>query len=198
MDKRPVSLIFTGIVLNVVLFWAAYTFKLPLLPYHTGTVFVSVLCGSGAGILTTLITFLGLALFVYEKNYFWFAVSGILIAAMIGGQHKKETRIANWLTTAGLVFVCDLFFYILFTILFHDCIPYDYCGQRIFMFFYEGKMEEVFCTAMAGTAIILLSSIQSVVTALLCILCTPKKLLLPKAESENKSLERQKEKNHST
>lgn len=198
MNQKSIYFVFAGILVNLGLFWAAYSLKLPLLPYHAGTMYISAMVGSAGGVLTTIVTFCMLSLFVYEKNYFWFVISGIFISAVIGGQCKKETRTINWLMAAGEAFVCDLFFYILITILAHDCIPYDYRGQRIFMFFYESKLEEVFSVAMAGTLIVLLSSVFSTICALLGVLLTPKKLIFNQQPSEDKGLKRQKQKNHAT
>ncbi len=182
--------------MNLLLFGVTYYFKLPLLPYHTGTLYVSVMLGTAAGILCTTVTFLGISLFCYGTDFIWFTISGILIATIIGGQFKKETRPINWLIAAGEVFLCDLFFYILFTLWKHDGIPYDYCGQRIFMFFYEQDMEEVFAVCMAATSVVVLSSIQSVITAVLAVVCTPKKWLFPTENvSEQKSLKSKQQEN---
>ena len=62
------------------------------------------------------------------------------------------------------------------------------------MYFYEQEMEEVFAVCMAGTAIVLLSSIQAELTAFLAILCTPKKLLPIEEPLEQNRLKSQKKK----
>ena len=191
MNQKNITLIYIGILLNLVLFGVAHYFKLPLLPYHTGTLYVSALLGTGGGCLCAIVSMLAIATFIHGQSFSWFLISGILIATLVGGQLKqKSTRLQSWCIVAGEVFVCDLFFYILFTILFHKSIPYDYCGQRIFMFFYEQDMEEVFAVCMAGTSIVLISCIQSVLTAFLAILCTPKAWLQP--ENENVPLKQKR------
>lgn len=199
MDKKPVTLIYLGIFLNLILFWVAYTFKLPFLPYHTGTLYVAALCTTGAGILTTVVTFLAISLFCYGFDFIWFALSGIIIATIIGEQFKKETRITSWLVAAGEVLLCDLFFYILIILWKRDSIPYDYCSQRIFMFFYEKGVDEIFAVCLAGLPIVLLSVIQEVLTAFVAIVCTPKNWLYPpentNAPLEQKSLKSKQQKN---
>ncbi len=185
MNQKNITIIYIGILLNLVLFGVAHYFKLPLLPYHTGTLYTAALLGTGAGILCTAVTMLSIACLIHGQEFLWFLVSGVLIASLVGGQLKqKSTRLKSWCIVAGEVFVCDLFFYILFTILLHNSIPYDYMGQRIFMFFYEQDMEEVFAVCMAGMGIVLLSAIQAVPTAFAAILCTPKSWLLPQQEAE--------------
>ena len=180
MNQKNITLIYIGILLNLVLFGVAHYFKLPLLPYHTGTLYTAALLGTGAGILCAAVTMLAIASLIHGQSFVWFLVSGMLIASLVGGQLKqKSTRLKSWCIVAGEVFICDLFFYILFTILFHNSIPYDYVGQRIFMYFYEQEMEEVFAVCIAGTGIVLLSAIQSVLTAFLGILCTPKSWICP-------------------
>lgn len=195
MNQKPITLVYIGILLNLVFFGVAHYFKLPLLTYHTGTLYVSALLGTGAGFLCSLVTVLGISVFIHGSAFSWFAVTGFLIASFVGSQLKqKNTRLGSWCFVAVEFFACDLFFYILFTILFHKSIPYDYCGQRIFMYFYEQEMEEVFAVCMAGTAIVLLSSIQAVLTAFLAILCTPKKLLPIEEPLEQNRLKSQKKK----
>ncbi len=199
MDKKPITLIYLGICLNLVLFWVAYYFKLPFLPYHTGTLYVAALVGTGAGILTTALTFLAISLFCYGTDFIWLGLSGVIIATIIGEQFKKETRITSWLVAAGEVLFCDLFFYILVILWKRDSIPFDYCSQRIFMFFYEKGVDEIFAVCLAGLPIVLLSVIQEVLTAFVAILCTPKHWLYPTVESkepsEQKSLQRKQKKN---
>ncbi|MBO5409230.1 MAG: hypothetical protein J6A61_07545 [Clostridia bacterium] len=192
MNQKNITLIYIGIALNLVLFGVAHYFQLPLLPYHTGTLYTSALLGTGAGILCASVTMLAIACLIHGQSFVWFLLSGVLIAILVGGQLKqKSTRLNSWCFVAGEVFVCDLFFYILFTILFHNSIPYDYVGQRIFMFFYEQEMEEVFAVCMAGTTVVLISSIQAVITAFLGILCTPKSWICP-PEAEEKPLKQKR------
>lgn len=202
MNQKPVTLIYIGLCANLILFWVAHFFQLPLLPYHTGTLYVSALAGSGAGILTAVVTFLGISLFCYGNEFVWMGLAGIFIATIIGEQFKKETRITNWLVAAGEIFLCDLFFYILVVLWKNNSIPYDYCGQRIFMFFYERGTEEIFAACLAAFPIVLLSSMQSVLTAFAGILCTPKNWLYPAEEtaesSEQKSLQRKQKKNRTS
>ena len=186
IDKKPVYLIYIGIFLNLILFFSAYYLKLPLLPYHTGTLYVSALLGMGSGILVAAVTFLTISLFAYGPNFIWFFISGVLISIIVKDQAKKGARLTNWLVAAGEVFLCDLFFYILFTLWHNNGIPYDYCGQRIFMFFYEQDVEEVFAVCMAGISIVLLSSIQAALTAALALVCTPRSWLRSKEEPASK------------
>lgn len=184
--------------MNLVLFWVADTFQLPFLPYHTGTLYVAALCGTGAAILTTGFSFLVISLFRYGIDFMWLGISGIIIAAIIGEQFKKETRITSWLVAAGEVLFCDLFFYIFVILWKQNSIPFDYCSQRIFMFFYEQGTDEILCVCIAGLAIVTLSVIIEVTTAFLAILCTPKKWLYPPEESnpsEQKRLKSKKKKN---
>lgn len=197
-DHKPILLLYIGICLNLVLFFLAHYFKTPLLPYHTGTLYVAALLGSGAGILTTAITFLSISLFCYGQDFLWIGISGVLISMIVGEQFKKETRITNWLVAAGEVFLLDLFFYILIVLWKNDSIPYDYAGQRIFMFFYEMGIDEIFAACLSALPIVLLSSVQSVLTAFVAILCTPAGWLISSEEdtvSKQKSLKRQKQKN---
>ena len=186
IDKKPVYLIYIGIFLNLILFFSAYYLKLPLLPYHTGTLYVSALLGMGSGILVAAVTFLTISLFAYGPNFIWFFISGVLISIIVKDQAKKGARLTNWLVAAGEVFLCDLFFYILFTLWHNNGIPYDYCGQRIFMFFYEQDVEEVFAVCMAGISIVLLSSIQAALTAALALVSTPRSWLRSKEEPASK------------
>lgn len=195
MDRKPVYLIYIGIFLNLILFFIAYYLKLPLLPYHTGTLYVCALLGMGGGILVAIVTFLTVSLFAYGMDFIWFILSGALIAVIAGDQFKKGTRPVRWLIAAGEVFLCEWFFYILFTLWHNNSIPYDYCGQRIFMFFYEQNMEEIFAVCIAGAAIALLSSIQATVTAALALVCTPKRFVLPNENPPSKQKRLQAEQN---
>ncbi|MBQ7951040.1 MAG: hypothetical protein IJ278_04905 [Clostridia bacterium] len=196
-DNKPILLLYIGICLNLVLFFVAHYFKMPLLPYHTGTLYVATLLGSGAGILTAAVTFLAISLFCYGQDFLWMGLSGIIISVIVGEQLKKETRITNWLVAAGEVFLLDLFFYIFIVLWKNDSIPYDYAGQRIFMFFYEMGVDEVFSACLAALPVVLLTSLQSVLTAFVAILCTPARWLCASEEaslSKQKSLKRQKQK----
>lgn len=195
-NNKPVLLLYIGICLNLVLFCLTYHFKLPLLPYHTGTLYVSALLGPGAGILTTMITFLTISLFCYGKEFIWFTLSGVIISFIVGEQFKKETRITNWLVTAGEVLLLDLFFYILITLWQHNSIPYDYAGQRIFMYFYTKETNEIIAVCLAGIPIILLSVVQQVLTAFLGILCTPKHWLTTLEETASLKQNRLKSQKH--
>ena len=128
----------------------------------------------------------------------WLGISGVIIATIIGEQFKKETRITSWLVAAGEVLFCDLFFYIFVILWKHDSIPFDYCSQRIFMFFYEQDMDEIVSVCLAGLSVVTLSVVQEVLTAFLGILCTPKHWLYPEEESkksEQKRLKRKEKKN---
>ena len=197
-NKNPILLLYIGIALNLVLFFLAEYFKLPLLPYHTGTMYVSALLGPAAGILATAVTFLFISLFFYGQEFFWFVLPGIILSFLVGEQCKKDARITNWLVTAGEVILLDLFFYILIVLWKHNSIPYDYRGQRIFMYFYEKGTDEIISVCLAGIPIVLLSGIQAVATAFLGILCTPKHwITVPTEElpSEQKGLQCQNQKN---
>ncbi len=181
MDKRPIRLIYIGIAMNLCLFGAAYFLRLPFWAYHTGTVYVTSLLGATGGILTAAVTFLCLACFLFGPAYGWFMLGGVFIATIIGEQLKKETRTGSWLQVAGKIFLIEAFCHILFTILFQHSIPYDILGQTIFYAFLP-KMNRVFAVIIAGTAVSAITAILTVSCAMLCILCTPKHMVLPQEE----------------
>lgn len=180
--------------MNLVLFGVADYFKLPCLPYHTGTLYVAALAGTGAGILTTGITFLSISLFRHGVDFIWMGLSGIIIATVIGEQFKKETRITSWLVAAGEVFLCDLFFYILIVLWKHNSIPYDYYGQRIFIYFYNLGVDEISSVCLGAIPIVLLSVLLAVLIAFVAILCTPKNWLYPDKESSEQKRLKSKQK----
>lgn len=184
MDKRPIHLIYLGILMNLGLFGAAYLLKLPFLAYHTGTVYVTMLLGAPGGILTAIVSFLCLACLVFGSSYAWFALGGIMIAVLVGEQFKKETRTGNWFLVTGEIFLLEAFCHILFTILFCHSVPFDLLGQAIFYALLP-KMNRVFAVTIAGSAVSLLTAGVTVGCAMLAVLFTPKHLLLSKGKSDN-------------
>ena len=207
MDKRPVRLIYLGILMNLGLFGAAYLLKLPFLAYHTGTVYVTALLGSTGGILTAIVTFLCLACFVFGPSYAWFMLGAIFISTFVGEHLKKETRTGNWFLVTGEIFLLEAFCHILFTIIFRNSIPHDLLGQSIF-YALVPNMNRVFAVTIAGTAVALITAICTVGLAVLSVLCTPKHLLLSpedatkekekRKKSEKKGLQSEKNQNRSS
>ncbi len=192
MDKRPLQLVYIGILMNLGLFWAAYQFKLPFLAYHTGTVYVTTLLGATGGILTAVVTFLPLACFWFGSSYAWFMLGGVCIATLVGEQLKKETRHKSWAFVTGEIFLIEAFCHILFTISFRYCVPFDILGQPIF-YALVPKMNRVFATMIAGAVVSFLTALLTVGCATVCILCTPKRMILSK-EDIKKQDEKTKEK----
>lgn len=181
MDKRPIQLVYAGIIMNICLFGAAYYLKLPFLAYHTGTVYVAALLGATGGILTAVVTFLCLACFWFGSSYAWFMLGGIFIATLIGEQLKKETRSKKWFLVTGEIFLIEAFCHILFTISFRHCIPFDRLGQPIFYTLLP-KMNRVFAVMIAGATVSLVTALFTVGCAAIFILCTPKRMVLAKEE----------------
>ncbi len=181
MDKRPLHLVYVAILMNLGLFWAAYQLRLPFLAYHTGTVYVTALLGATGGILAAIVTFLALACFYFGSSYAWFLLGGICIATLVGEQLKKETRHKSWAFVTGEIFLIEAFCHILFTISFRYCVPFDILGQPIFYALLP-KMNRVFATMIAGTVVSLLTALLTVGCATVCILCTPKRLIVSKEE----------------
>ena len=192
MDKRPVRLIYLGILMNLVLFGAAYFLRLPFLAYHTGTVYVTALLGSTGGILTAIVTFLCLACFVFGPSYAWFMLGAIFISTFVGEQLKKETRTGNWFLVTGEIFLLEAFCHILFTIIFQNSIPHDLLGQSVYYTLLP-KMNKVFAVTIAGAVVSLITAIGTVGLAVLSVLCTPKHLLLSQQDAL-KEKEKKKEK----
>ena len=190
MDKRPVRLIYIGILMNLGLFGAAYLLKLPFMAYHTGTVYITALLGATGGILTAVVTFLCLSCFVFGSSYVWFMLGAIFISTIVGEQFKKETRTGNWFLVTGEIFLIEAFCHILFTIIFRNSIPHDLLGKSIFYALLP-HMNRVFAVTVSGTAVSLITAGLTVGCAILAVLCTPKHLLLP---CENTPKETKKEK----
>ena len=193
MDKRPLHLIYIGILTNLCLFGAAYLLKLPFLAYHTGTLYVTTLLGATGGILVAIVTFLCLSCFVFGPSYAWFMIGSICIVTLVGEQLKKETRTGSWLQVTGKIFLIESFCHILFTILFLRSVPFDMLGQPIY-FALASRMNRVFAVMIAGCVVSVITAFLTVGCATLLVLCTPKHFLLSKEEAEELKNSKQKQK----
>lgn len=193
MDKRPIRLIYLGILMNLGLFGAAYLLRLPFLAYHTGTVYITMLLGATGGILTAAVTFLTLACLMFGSSYAWFTLGGIFIAILVGEQFKKETRTGNWFLVTGEIFLLEAFCHILFTILFQNSVPFDMLGQWIFYALLP-NMNRVFAVTIAGGTVSLMTAVFTVGCAMLSVLCTPKHLLISKEERSNEQASKEPQK----